>query len=130
MSWQNYVDDEICSKIPCKAVAIAGHDGRIWAKFEKDPAFQITQAELKLICDQMNSSPETFHGSGIHVGGQRYICLTSESNLLRGRKGGTPLCIVKTLQAVIVAAAEDGSIAGQLNIVVEKLGEYLTNSGY
>ncbi|XP_076338646.1 uncharacterized protein LOC143240306 [Tachypleus tridentatus] len=130
MSWQTYVDDHIRSQIPCKLVVIAGRDGGIWAKFEKDPAFQVTSQELKVICDQMSSSPETFLHSGIHIGGDRYICLASENNLLRGRKGGSPLCIVKTEQAVIVAIAEEGGIAGNLNVIVEKLGEYLASAGY
>lgn len=37
MSWQAYVDNEICAVVSCKVAVIAGlQDGSIWAKFE-DP---------------------------------------------------------------------------------------------
>lgn len=37
MSWQSYVDDQICKQVECTFAAIAGiQDGSIWAKFEKD----------------------------------------------------------------------------------------------
>ena len=37
MSWQNYVDQQICQNVDCRLAVIAGlADGAIWAKFEKD----------------------------------------------------------------------------------------------
>lgn len=37
MSWQSYVDNQICAQVSCRLAAIAGlQDGAIWAKFEKD----------------------------------------------------------------------------------------------
>lgn len=37
MSWQSYVDNQICQHVDCTLAAIANiQDGSIWAKFEKD----------------------------------------------------------------------------------------------
>ncbi|XP_013793995.1 profilin-3-like [Limulus polyphemus] len=84
----------------------------------------------KKIVDQMKTKPETFQGEGIHLGGQRYICLHAEEDLLRGRKQGSALCIVKCASCILVVAADDGESPGHLNVVVEKLGEYLRSVGY
>lgn len=37
MSWQAYVDNQICAAVSCRVAVIAGlQDGAVWAKFEKD----------------------------------------------------------------------------------------------
>lgn len=37
MSWQAYVDNQICAAVSCRIAAIAGlQDGAVWAKYE-DP---------------------------------------------------------------------------------------------
>ena len=37
MSWQAYVDNQICAQVSCRVAVIAGlQDGAVWAKFEKD----------------------------------------------------------------------------------------------
>lgn len=36
MSWQSYVDGQICGMVDCRVAVIAGSaDGAVWAKFEK-----------------------------------------------------------------------------------------------
>ena len=36
MSWQAYVDNQICAAVSCRVAVIAGlGDGAVWAKFEK-----------------------------------------------------------------------------------------------
>lgn len=51
MSWQAYVDNQICAQVSCRLAVIAGlNDGSIWAKFEMDlpspvsvpPSFPVT----------------------------------------------------------------------------------------
>ncbi|XP_076370113.1 uncharacterized protein LOC143256597 [Tachypleus tridentatus] len=130
MSWQVYVDDHICCQIQCRIAVIAGLDGGIWAKRENDPNAQITPSELKFIVDSMRTNPSVFEENGIHIGGEKYICLKAENTLLRGRKGSSALCVVATEKCLIAAGTIDGVPAGNLNIVVEKLGEYLRASGY
>ena len=36
MSWQAYVDNQICAAVSCRVAVIAGlAEGAVWAKFEK-----------------------------------------------------------------------------------------------
>ena len=43
MSWQSYVDNQICQHVDCRLAVIAGlQDGAVWAKFEKDLPKQVT----------------------------------------------------------------------------------------
>lgn len=132
MSWQAYVDNQIRAQVQCKVAAIAGlNDGAIWAKFEEDPnASTVTQQELKTIADTMRSNPGAFQECGIRLGGEKYICLHSDNQLVRGRKGNSALIVVATNTCLLIAATCDGFPAGQLNTVVEKLGDYLRGNNY
>ena len=43
MSWQQYVDNQICAQVSCRLAVIAGlQDGAVWAKFEKDLPAQVS----------------------------------------------------------------------------------------
>lgn len=129
MSWQAYVDEQICSQVSCKIAVIASlQDGSVWAK--KDSPLEVTQQELKSIADTMRNDPKSFERNGVHLAGEKYICLFADSNLIRGRKGSAALCIVATKSCLLVAVTTDGFPPGNLNTVVEKLGEYLVTSNY
>jgi len=131
MSWQAYVDNQICAQVSCRVAVIAGlQDGAIWGKFEKDISQPVSQQELKTIADTMKNNPGAFNEHGVHLGGEKYFCLQAENNLVRGRKGSSALCIVATNTCLLVAATTDGFPPGQLNTVVEKLGDYLKSSNY
>ncbi|XP_013779145.1 profilin-1-like [Limulus polyphemus] len=131
MSWQNYVDNQICNQVECRIAVIAGlQNGGIWAKYEMGSNTPITETEVRSIIEKMKSNPTLFQETGIHIGAEKYICLKAEDNLLRGRKGSSALCIVTTEQCLIAAATTDGVPPGRLNMVVERLGDYLRMSGY
>ncbi|UYV77840.1 hypothetical protein LAZ67_15002544 [Cordylochernes scorpioides] len=115
-----------------------------------DVGVQVSQDELKTIADTMKNNPQLFNESGIHLGGEKYFCLSAESTLVRGRKGGSALIVVATntlhvVQAMIimcgngvcvceagllVATTIDTFPVGKLNIIVEKLGDYLRANNY
>jgi len=131
MSWQAYVDNQICAHVSSRLAIIAGlQDGSIWAKYEKDIPSPVTQEELKAVADGMRTNPGSFQENGIRLGGEKYFCLSAENNLLRGRKGSSALCVVATNSCLIAVATTDGFPPGQLNSVVEKLGDYLRASNY
>lgn len=130
MSWQNYVDQQICGPVKCKFAVIASlQDGSIWAKKE-DTDKIVTQQELKVIADTLRTNPSSFTASGIHLAGEKYFCLHAEPNLVRGRKGGAALSIVSTKSALLVVATIDGFPPGQLNTCVEQLAEHLISHDY
>lgn len=60
------------------------------------PPPQVTQQELKTIADAIRSNPQSFLENGIHLGGEKYICIQADNTLVRGRKGSSALCIVAT----------------------------------
>ncbi|XP_022256269.1 profilin-2-like [Limulus polyphemus] len=121
-----YVDDQICSQVQCRLAVIAelAHGG-ILAKRESDPNTQIAPSELKVTVDTMKFNPVAFS-----IGGEKCICLSAESTLHRGRKEGSVLCIVATEKCLIASVTADRIPGDQLNLVVEKLGDYLRLSGY
>lgn len=125
MSWQNYVDNQICNYVQSKIAIIASlQDGAVWAKQEKSDK-PVTQQELKVIADTMKTNPKSFQEHGVHLGGEKYICLSAEPHLVRGRKGSAAMSIVATKSCLIVVVTTDGFPAGVLNTVVERLAEYL-----
>lgn len=130
MSWQAYVDNQICNYVSSKLAVIASlQDGAIWAKQEKSDQ-PVTQEELKKIADTMRTSPQSFQEKGVYLAGEKYFCLSAEPNLIRGRKGSSALCIVATKSCLLVVVTTDGFPPGVLNTVVERLGDYLITNNY
>ncbi|RWS20375.1 Profilin-5-like protein [Leptotrombidium deliense] len=85
---------------------------------------------MNAICDAMRSGPGIFNENGIQLGGEKYFCVLAESNLVRGRKGTSALCMVTTNTCLLVAATTDGFPPGQLNTVLEKLADFLRANNY
>lgn len=130
MSWQSYVDNQICGYVSTKAAIIASlQDGSIWAKQETSN-LNVTQQELKVIADTMRTNPQSFQEHGVHLAGEKYFCLMAEPNLVRGRKGSSALCIVATKSCLLVVVTTDGFPPGVLNTVVERLGDYLVTNSF
>lgn len=132
MSWQSYVDNQICQHVDCTIAVIANiADGSVWAKFEKEEKKNAINAkEIKTIADTIKSNPAAFLDNGIHIGGEKYICIQADNLLVRGRRGSSALCIVATGSCLLIAATVDGFPPGQLNNVIEKLGDYLRSNNY
>lgn len=79
--------------------------------------------------------------AGIRMNNQKYMLIkhNSENNsCYLGREGGGGACAVRTNTAVIIGVWNKQSMmsngqlqnAGDCNEIVEKMGEYLKNSGY
>lgn len=129
MSWQAYVDQQICGVVDCKFACIAGlQNGQIWA--QKANNCEVTEDEIRAIAAKIISDPGSYTQSGIMLGGEKYICISAEKGLVRGRKNKNALCIVATATCLLVAVCNDGVSPGQLNNVVEKLGDYLRQNSY
>lgn len=130
MSWQAYVDNQICSYVSCKVAIIASlQDGSVWAK-QDNQSKPVTQQELKVIADTMRTNPQAFQEHGVHLAGEKYFCLSAEQDLVRGRKGSSALCIVATKSCLLVVVTTEGFPPGVLNTVVERLGDYLVTNNF
>lgn len=124
------MDNQICGYVSTKLAIIASiADGSVWAQ-KKDAEKIATPQELKVIADTMRNNPQSFQEHGVHLAGEKYFCLSAESNLIRGRKGSAALCIVATKSCLLVVVTTDGFPPGVLNQVVERLGDYLTANNF
>merc|ERR1712080_6850 len=84
MSWQSYVDDQLISTKLIKDAVIAGHDGNIWAS---SAGFSVTAAELKVILDRYTNT-EQMAMNGLMVGGTKYMFLSANDRVIRGKRTG------------------------------------------
>merc|ERR1712126_200281 len=126
MSWQSYVDDQLISTNMIKNAVIAGHDGNIWAS---STGFNVTAAELKVILDRYTNT-DLMAMNGLMVGGTKYMFLSANDRVIRGKKGTAGVHCIKTVQALIVCVYEEPVVPEQAATVTEKLGEYLISVGY
>ncbi|GMK58720.1 hypothetical protein CspeluHIS016_0601620 [Cutaneotrichosporon spelunceum] len=126
MSWQSYVDDQLIStgKI-CKA-AIIGKAGGVWAASE---GYELSQAEQNFITHTAFSDPQTVRAGGITLAGFKFMTIQASEDEVIGRKGDRGVFIIPTEQAILVGEYE-ATPAGDGNIVMTKLADYLKSVGY
>lgn len=132
MSWQTYVDDHLLCELPnggqLSHAAIVGLDGGVWAQDEAFPA--ITAQEVDKIAKGFDDQT-TLAQQGLTIGGTKYMVVAGEEGaVVRGRKtpsGG--VTIKKTASAMVVGIYTEGVQPGDVNMVVENLGDYLLGQG-
>ncbi|EOA14511.1 hypothetical protein CARUB_v10027731mg [Capsella rubella] len=130
MSWQTYVDDHLMYDVEgnrLTAAAILGQDGSVWAQSSSFP--QLKPEEIEGINKDF-AEPGTLAPTGLFLGGNKYMVIQGEPNaVIRGKKGAGGVTIKKTTQALVFGIYEEPMAPGQCNMVVEKLGDYLIESG-
>ena len=126
MSWQAYVDDSLVGTGHVTKAAILGHDGSTWAT---SAGFNISQAEAKALYQAFNDASGIF-ASGIKIEGNKYMTIKADSRSVYGKKGAGGCACVKTTQAILVGMYDENIQPGQCSSVVEKLADYLIESGY
>lgn len=126
MSWQSYVDQHLVGTGVVSKAAIVGLDGSVWAK---SASLNLTSQEATAIANNFKN-PSSFIASGVFVQGEKYMTLRADERSVYYKKGKDGGCLVKTNQAVILGLYSDPVQPGQCTTVVEKLADYLLNSGY
>jgi len=126
MSWQSYVDDQLLATKMVSQAAICGHDGNIWAT---SAGFGVTAAELKHLATNFGNM-EVLPMSGLNVNATKYMFLSANDRVMRGKKGTSGVHIMKTVQAIIVCVYHEPILPEQCANTTEKLGEYLIGVGY
>ncbi|KAL1804887.1 hypothetical protein DCAR_0830685 [Daucus carota subsp. sativus] len=132
MSWQTYVDEHLMCDIDgtghhLTAAAIVGHDGSVWAQSSSFP--QVKPEEMKGIMTDFDE-PGHLAPTGLLLGGTKYMVIQGEPNaVIRGKKGSGGVTIKKTAQALLFGVYEEPVTPGQCNLVVERLGDYLSEQG-
>ena len=68
--------------------------------------------------------------SEITAEGEKYLRLSADSERIYGKKGTSGIVCVKTAQTIIVGLYKDPIKGGNAHRTVEKLAEFLSESGY
>ncbi|XP_010536838.1 PREDICTED: profilin-like [Tarenaya hassleriana] len=130
MSWQTYVDDHLMCDVEgnhLTAAAILGEDGSVWAQSAHFPQFN--PDEIAGIISDFDE-PGTLAPTGLFLGGVKYMVIQGEPGaVIRGKKGPGGVTIKKTNQAMVIGIYDEPMAPGQCNMVVERLGDYLIESG-
>ncbi|CAN6456808.1 unnamed protein product [Victoria cruziana] len=130
MSWQAYVDEHLMCDIDgnhLTAAAIIGQDGSVWAQSDTFPQFK--PEEIVAIMNDF-AEPGSLAPTGLYLGSTKYMVIQGEPGaVIRGKKGSGGATVKKTNQALIIGIYDEPMNAGQCNMIVERLGDYLIDQG-
>jgi len=126
MSWQTYVDSNLVGSGALKQAAIFGHDGGQWAT---SAGFAVKPEEVKVLFGAYKD-PTNIRANGIHLGNVKYFALKADDRSVYGKKGSAGCITVKTNKAILIGVYDESQQPGAAANVVEKVADYLINSGY
>jgi profilin len=107
--------------------AIIGQDGGVWAKDGSFP--DVTPDQVANIVKAFDDG-DVLAQSGILLGEHKFLQIQGDpGNVIRGRSGEEGVCIKKTVTAFVVGVYGPGVQAGDCNVLVENLGDYLKDMG-
>ncbi|BDA49981.1 Profilin [Coccomyxa sp. Obi] len=109
-----------------KSAAIVGLDGGVWAQSPEFPALGDDEVE-KLV--KGFSDPSELTSGGVYLGGVKYLSISPDPAVIRGKKGQDGVTVKKTVSALVIGIYGEGAQPGDGNTVVENLADYLTNQG-
>ncbi|KAI5455227.1 profilin, required for normal timing of actin polymerization in response to thermal stress [Naganishia albida] len=127
MSWQAYVDDSMLKSGKIARGAILGAQGGIWAI---SSGYNLSKAEQDFLVKTAFTQPGEAQAHGITLAGTKFMCLQADGEQLLGRKQDRGVVVCKTKQAILVGEYEPPTPAGDANIVMSKLADYLKSVGY
>eukprot|EP01123_Difflugia_compressa_P010733 TRINITY_DN3_c0_g1_i3.p1 TRINITY_DN3_c0_g1~~TRINITY_DN3_c0_g1_i3.p1 ORF type:complete len:127 (-),score=37.17 TRINITY_DN3_c0_g1_i3:130-510(-) len=126
MSWQSYVDTNLVGTGLVSVAAIVGHDGSVWASSN---GFKVSADEAKKLLAGF-ADPGPLRASGLFINGEKYLVLKADDRSIYGKKGTGGVVTVKTAQSILVGLYNEKIQPGQCANVVEKLADYLIETGY
>ncbi|WRT63157.1 uncharacterized protein IL334_000060 [Kwoniella shivajii] len=127
MSWQAYVDDHLVATGKITKAAILGKQGGIWAA---SSGYNLAQKEQDAIVKTAFTQPDQLRANGITLNGFKFMTIRADDEEVAGRKGERGVFIIPTNQAILVAEYDAPTIAGDANVVVAKLADYLKSVNY
>eukprot|EP01127_Copromyxa_protea_P002999 TRINITY_DN1289_c0_g1_i2.p1 TRINITY_DN1289_c0_g1~~TRINITY_DN1289_c0_g1_i2.p1 ORF type:complete len:137 (+),score=40.76 TRINITY_DN1289_c0_g1_i2:112-522(+) len=133
--WQAYIDTSLVATGNVAYGAIYGLDGSLWTcspELANVPADSILQMVNSFTDSGLASLRSTgcFLGPKTEDGANKYMVLRGDDRSVYIKKGQGGGALVKTTQCVILGVYKEGQIAGQCNSAVEKLADFLIESGY
>lgn len=136
MSWDSYLD-HLMVDLPhggkLTSCAILGQDGGVWAQSESFPAVspeQVTAIMGGFASMESNGHAGDLGGTGIRLGELKFQVAPGDASVLRGRSLGGGCTIKRTSTALVVGIYDEPVPAGDCNVIVENLGDYLMGMNY
>ncbi|KAJ6618191.1 profilin [Mycena sp. CBHHK59/15] len=126
MSWQAYVDTNLCGSGKVQKAAILGQQGGVWAT---SAGYSLSAEEQKAILAAY-SNTDAVLASGLKLAGVKFFTVQANDRSIYGKKGADGYAIVKTKQAVLVAEYVAPTQASECVTVVEALADYMISVGY
>ncbi|EIW73028.1 profilin [Tremella mesenterica] len=127
MSWQAYVDDQLLATGKVTKAAILGKQGGIWAS---SAGYNLSGKEQDVIVKTAFTAPDEVRGNGLILSGFKFMVVRADTDEVIGRKGERGVFVIPTKQAILVAEYDAPIQAGDANVVVAKLADYLKSVGY
>lgn len=135
-SWDSYIDSlmvDLPNGGQLTSAAVLGQDGGVWTASEKFPA--VTPEQVLAIMAGFSSVEEKGHAgdlgtSGIRFGDEKFQVCPGDDTAMRGKSKDGGCCIKRTATALVVGIYTNPVVAGDCNVLVEKIGEHLAESGY
>jgi profilin len=108
--------------------AICGLDGGVWAQSEAFPG--LNDEECALIIKGLDDI-SILGEKGVTIGGNKFMLIASdpEEGIIRGKNGATGVTIKKTVGGLVIGMYGEHVTAGECNMVVENLADYLKEQG-
>ncbi|EGG17083.1 profilin II [Cavenderia fasciculata] len=124
-SWQSYVDTNLLGA-GLKQATIIGAAGGSWAA---SAGFKLAPEEEKALIANF-ANPANASATGILANKVKYLTLKADPRSIYGKQGAGGIVCVKTVQAIIVGVYDQTLQPGAAATVVEKLADYLIDSGF
>ncbi|KAI9221742.1 profilin [Blastocladiella britannica] len=126
MSWQTYVDVNLCGTGKVTKGAIFGLDKSTWAV---TPGLEVQATELDALL-QAFKDPSGIRANGLRLAGQKHIALKCDDRSIYAKLGTGGLVAVKTNQAIVIGLYDQSIQPGEATKVVEGLADYLISVNY
>ena len=133
MSWDSYITDHLMVELPntdgkkLSHAAIIGKDGLVWAKDDAFP--DVTEEQVAALVAGFDNG-DALGQNGIKLGSEKFLVTQGDpGQAIRGRSGNQGVCIKQTNTALVVGIYGEGVQAGDCNVLVEGLGDYLKDTG-
>ncbi|KAK1921158.1 putative actin monomer binding protein [Papiliotrema laurentii] len=127
MSWQAYVDDHLVGTGKISKAVILGKQGGVWAA---SSGYNLSQKEQDAVTQSLFANPDEARAHGVTLAGFKFMVVKADAEEVIGRKGERGVFIIPTQQAILVAEYEAPTQAGDANVIVSKLADYLKSVNY
>lgn len=91
--------------------------------------FAVKPEEVKVILGAFKDA-SSIRSNGLHLAGVKYFALRADDRSIYGKKGSGGCVAVKTAKGLLIGIYDETQQPGAAANVVEKLADYLINSGY